>query len=141
MGYRIERTVEVEWGDCDSAGIVYFPQYFRFLDACIAQLLANVMETNKRDWMPRYNVVGYPIVDTGATFRSPTSYGDVLTIESTVTGVGRTSFSVEHRVMKGDELAVEAYEKRVWVGPDPESPGGFRPVPIPGEVKTALLRG
>lgn len=26
------RTVRIEWGDCDPAGIVYFPRYFAIFD-------------------------------------------------------------------------------------------------------------
>ena len=27
------RTVKIEWGDCDPAGIVFYPRYFAFFDA------------------------------------------------------------------------------------------------------------
>ena len=27
------RTVRIEWGDCDPAGIVYYPRYFQMFDA------------------------------------------------------------------------------------------------------------
>ena len=36
--------------------------------------------------------------------------------------------------MRGDKVAIEAYEKRVWVGKDPENPDRLRSVPIPDEV-------
>ena len=28
----VSRNVRVEWGDCDPAGIVYFPRYFEYFD-------------------------------------------------------------------------------------------------------------
>ena len=28
----VTRTVRIEWGDCDPAGIVYFPRYFEYFD-------------------------------------------------------------------------------------------------------------
>ena len=28
------RTVRVQWGDCDPAGIVFYPRYFEWFDAC-----------------------------------------------------------------------------------------------------------
>lgn len=32
------RTLQVEWGDCDAAGIVHFPRYFAWFDAVLQQL-------------------------------------------------------------------------------------------------------
>ena len=28
------RTIRVQWGDCDPAGIVFYPRYFEWFDAC-----------------------------------------------------------------------------------------------------------
>lgn len=27
------RTIRIEWGDCDPAGIVFYPRYFEWFDA------------------------------------------------------------------------------------------------------------
>ena len=32
------RTIRIEWGDCDPAGIVFYPRYFEWFDACAAAL-------------------------------------------------------------------------------------------------------
>ena len=37
-----KRTIHVEWGDCDPLGIVYFPRYFEFFDACTNALFERV---------------------------------------------------------------------------------------------------
>ena len=47
---------------------------------------------------------------------------------------------VGHRVLKGDQVAIEAHETRVWTGRDPEDPSRIKAVPIPDEV-VAALRG
>jgi 4-hydroxybenzoyl-CoA thioesterase len=36
--------------------------------------------------------------------------------------------------MKGDELGVEGFETRVWVGHDATRPGGIRAKPLPQEL-------
>lgn len=45
---------------------------------------------------------------------------------------------MHHRILKGDDLAVEGFETRVWVGQDPENPEGIKAQPIPEEVVSAL---
>ncbi|WP_157016369.1 acyl-CoA thioesterase [Mesorhizobium xinjiangense] len=132
------REVEIEWGDCDAAGIVFYPRYFAIFDASTAYLFEKALGMKKIAWAKKYGIVGIPMVDTGAKFIVPSRYGDVIAIESRVTGFGRSSFDVEHRVFKDDALAIEAREKRVWAEPHPDEPGRIRGAALPVEVVEAL---
>lgn len=135
------REVEIEWGDCDAAGIVFYPRYFAMFDASTAYLLAAAIGMKKIEWTEHFGIVGIPMVDTGAKFMIPSRYGDVIAIETRATEIRRSSFSVEHRVFKGDALAIEAHETRVWAGKDPQDPSRIKGYPIPSEVVEALSRG
>ncbi|HEV7276781.1 MAG TPA: acyl-CoA thioesterase [Devosiaceae bacterium] len=130
------REVEIEFGDCDPAGIVFYPNYFRFFDAATAGLLFEALGSRKSEWLGRFDVVGIPMVDTGAKFLRPSRFGDVVRIETTVTAIGRSSFQVAHRLLNSGELAVEAHEKRVWAGRAED--GSLRARTIPDEVRLAL---
>ena len=127
------RKISVEWGDCDPAGIVWYPRYFEWFDASTAALFAaagvsnNVMHKS-------YRIVGIPMVDTRARFFIPSGFEDELTIESTVTEFRRSSFDVHHRMLKNGQLAVEGFETRVWTVRDPDDPERLRSQPIPAEV-------
>jgi 4-hydroxybenzoyl-CoA thioesterase len=130
--------VHIEFGDCDPAGIVFYPNYFRYFDAATARMLQNATGLKKADLIRKYGIAGIPMVDTGANFKKPCRFGDVVTIESRVIEFGRSSFKVEHRLLHEGDLAVEAHEKRVWVERDPDDPEQIRPKAIPDEVKRAL---
>jgi 4-hydroxybenzoyl-CoA thioesterase len=77
--------------------------------------------------------------DTRARFLVPSKFGDVVTVESWIKEFRRSSFDVEHRLLKGEVLAIEAWETRVWVGRHPDNPDGIKAKPIPEEV-IALFR-
>ena len=132
------RNVEIEWGDCDAAGIVFYPRYFAMFDASTAYLFEKALDMKKIAWTKAYGIVGIPMVDTGAKFIVPSRYGDVITIETSASRIGRSSFDIAHRVFKGETLAIEAQEKRVWTGRDPDDPTRIKAVPIPDEVVAAL---
>ncbi|MGH6924819.1 MAG: acyl-CoA thioesterase [Propylenella sp.] len=135
------RTIEMEWGDCDPAGIVFYPRYFAYFDACTAHLLDRALGMKKIAWTRHYGVVGTPMVETRASFKVPSRFGDVLTIETRVKAFRRSSFDIEHRLLKeSGALAVEGFETRVWTGRDPDDPTRLRSVPIPQEV-IERLRG
>ena len=127
------RTVRIEWGDCDPAGIVFYPRYFAMFDASTAMLF-EAAGLPKPEVRKRFGIVGWPMVDTRAKFMIPSSFGDDIVIESHIAKWGRTSFDVEHRVLRGEALAIEGFETRVWAAPHPDDPARIKGAPIPEEV-------
>ncbi len=105
------RTILIEWGDCDPAGIVFYPRYFAWFDAATAGLFA-AAELPIQKLFPDYGLAGMPMVDTRARFIVPSKFGDEVRIESTVTEFRRSSFDVRHQLLRGDTLAVEGPEPR-----------------------------
>jgi 4-hydroxybenzoyl-CoA thioesterase len=130
------REVLIEWGDCDPAGIVYFPRYFAFFDSCTAGHFA-AAGMPKPELLRKYDIVGFPVVDVRANFRRASSFGDLVTIETRIARWGSSSFDMEHRLLKNGELAIEGFEKRVWVARRNDS-DALTAVAIPEEVKAAL---
>ena len=128
-----KKDIQIEWGDCDPAGIVFYPRYFAWFDACTAGHFANA-GLPKFQMLKTYDIVGFPMVDTRAKFILPSKFGDVVTIETCITEFRRSSFDVEHRLFKEGALAIEAYETRVWVGRHPDDPERIKSQPIPEEV-------
>jgi len=130
------RTIRIEWGDCDPAGIVFYPRYFEWFDACAAALF-EVAGFLKGDLVARQGMV-IPMVDTRSRFLIPSGFGDELTVETTITRFGRSSFDVQHRILKGTDLAVECSETRVWARMDPAGAGRLKSQAIPEAVIQAL---
>ena len=133
------RTILVEWGDCDPLGIVFYPRYFAWFDASTIALFA-AGGLPKPVLLKTYKIVGFPLVDARARFIIPSRYDDEVRIESAITEFGRSSFQVRHQLFRGDELAVEAFEKRVCVAHDEEDPGRLKSAPIPAEVVEMFSR-
>jgi 4-hydroxybenzoyl-CoA thioesterase len=129
-------SVTIQFGDCDPAGIVYYPNYFRMFDNATAALLSAAFGMHKRAWLERFGIAGIPMVDTGSRFIVPSSFGDVIEIRSAITELGRSSFGVRHQVFRGDVLAIEATEKRVWVVRNAD--GSIRSAPLPDDVRALL---
>lgn len=132
------RKVRIEWGDCDPAGIVYFPRYAEWFDACTAALL-EAAGFPKADLVRTRGIV-IPMVNTRSEFLIPLRFGEETVVESTITRFGRSSFDVHHRMLKGEELAVECFETRVWTRMTPSGPATLKSEPIPEDVRASLSR-
>ena len=128
------KEIHIEWGDCDPAGIVYFPRFFEYFDACTNALFEKA-GFRKAEMLKAYGLLGIPMIDTRAQFYVAASFGETVAIETRIVEWGCSSFQVEHKLYKGDELAAEGVEKRVWTVRDPQSQRGMRSEPIPEEVK------
>jgi 4-hydroxybenzoyl-CoA thioesterase len=130
----------IEWGDCDPAGIVFYPRYVEWFDACTTALfLAAGMPIQQL--FKSHGVVGFPLVDVKARFIVPSSFGDELIAESTVLEFRRSSFLLRHQYFKDRILAVEGVETRVWAGPDPSDPKRMKAQPLPADVIARLSAG
>ncbi len=129
-----KRMIMMEWGDCDPAGIVYFPRYLEYGDSCTHALFERVGLPKPR-MQEKYGIVGIPIVDVHVRFLLPSSYSETLSVESSITEWGRSSFTVNHRFLRGRELAVEISEKRVWSARAADGSGRLESKEVPAEVK------
>lgn len=135
------RVVRIEWGDCDPAGIVYFPRYFEIFDAQTAALIERATGMTKLEALKVYDFVGYPVVDLKARFLAPSRFGDDVVIETSCAALKRSSFEIVHRLHNRGSLAIEAFETRVWAGRDPHNPDKIKSKPIPDEVAAKLKGG
>ncbi len=99
--------------------------YYLWLEAAYGQL--------EGDWAP-FNQAWASM----EKFIIPSRYGDVIRIETQATEIRRSSFDIQHRVYKGEALAIEARETRVWAGKDPDNAERIKGYPIPDEVVAAL---
>ena len=132
--FTIRRTVRIEWGDCDPAGIVFYPRYFAMFNHSTELLIEQALGVKKYTLNRQYGLGGYPSVASKAHFLLPTRYGDDVEIESAFTKIGRSSFSIHHKLTLDGALAVEANETRVWAIRDPSRAGGFRAEPLPAHM-------
>ena len=128
------REILIEWGDCDPFGIVFFPRYFEYFDACTNALFHKALGFPKAEMLKRFQIAGIPLVQASCNFFVPSSFGDVVSVESCVTKWGTSSFSVEHKLFRGETLAVEGLEKRVWTVRVSGDPTKAKSQAIPKEV-------
>jgi 4-hydroxybenzoyl-CoA thioesterase len=129
--------VIVGWGDCDPAGIVFYPNFYRWMDDAAHKLFASV-GLGWRDMEAKYGVPGMPLVSTHADFRSPARFDDALRIESHVSDYGTKSLTVSHVMHNGDRVVCEGWERRIWMASPVGGDGRMTTAPIPEEVKAAL---
>jgi len=132
MAFTNSRTVRIEWGDCDAAGIIFYPRYFEIFDASAAALFERALGITKYQMFKTLPFAGFPLVKTNARFLRPTRFGDDVTVESTIE-FGRSSFEITHRLSLNGDVCAECTEMRVWTVRDAAT-GALKSSPVPENV-------
>lgn len=103
---------EVHWGDCDPAGIIFYPTYFRWMDAATWAFMGQVGFTPKRMKTEHRSM---PLVSADCQFVLPAVQGDKCEVRSRIARFGGKSFVVAHEMMRADGTTLaRGSETRVW---------------------------
>ena len=103
----------VEWGECDPAQIVFYPNIYRWFDKSSHDMMKH-HGFGQAEMIERHGIVGFPLIETHAEFRKPMRWGDHLLITSGIESHSRKTFTVTHKIYNSDELCVHGHETRIW---------------------------
>src|SRR5262245_3663688 len=70
-----KRLIRVQWGDCDPAGIVFYPRYFEWFDASTILLFEKATGLTKIKMLEKYNGAGMALLEARAVFKVASHYG------------------------------------------------------------------
>ena len=135
MAKEIVYTVRVEFGDCDPARIVWFPNFFRWIDAASRHFFVECGVPSWHETERTLGVIGTPLVDTHARFVKTASYGDTLQVHVSIAEWRGKSFVQRYRVLRDADLIMECDEVRIFAGRKDGDPTGIRALPIPAVIR------
>lgn len=126
--------ITVRFGDCDPAGLVYYPVLFHYCHTAMEEFFAARCGRSYARLMEERRV-GFPTVNVRAEFFAPFVYGDVAEVEVWASAVGRTSVTFEYRLRRASDRTLCASATHVQVSMDLD---GRRPVPLPEDLRRAF---
>ena len=124
-GNYLSVRVQVGWGDCDPAGIVFYPRFYAWMDA-VSHVLAREIGISRESMLPpAADLVGFPVVGTQAQYVAPARMDDLLEVRTWVARIGRTSLSLRHEILRiepdGSETPIaRGREDRVFIVQGPQ---------------------
>jgi 4-hydroxybenzoyl-CoA thioesterase len=123
----------VRFGDCDPAGIVFYPRYFEMFNSLVEDWCRDELQfsfpeiINARGW-------GLPTVHLEVDFVAPSSFGDLLSAELSVRSFGTSSVTVDI-ILRGQDGRDRVRGKVVLVLIDRKL---NRSISIPDELRARL---
>ncbi len=128
--------ITVRFGDCDPAGLVYYPALFHYCHAAMEEFFAARCGVSYARLMAERRL-GFPTVNVRAEFFAPFVYGDEALVEVWASAVGRTSVTFEYRLRRASDRTLCASATHVQVAMNLDE---RRAVPVPEDLRRAFER-
>ncbi len=125
----------IEFGDCDPARIVYYPNFLRWMDAASRHFFVAAGVGSWSELERTTGILGTPLVDVTAKFVRPATYGEEITVESWIHEWRSKSFVMKHVIRRGDDVLVEGEEIRVFARRHPDDPARIQAVLPPEAIR------
>ena len=135
-------SVTVQFGDCDPAGIVFFPNFSRWMDAASLSFFMQCGLPPWRELVKSRGIVGTPLLEINTKFFKTVTYGETITITTHVEEWRDKVFIQVHRVTRavagqasGEDLICEGREVRAFTRRDADNPDRLRAMPVPEDIR------
>lgn len=135
MTKTVTMQVDVRFGDCDPAGIVWFPNFHRWMDAASLHYFMscgvpawNVLEQTT-------GIIGTPLLEHATRFVKSVTFGERIEIHTHVAEWREKVFVQKHRVTRGTDLICEGSETRVFCVRDKDDKRRIRSIAVPEDIR------
>ncbi len=138
--FNCRRDVEVRFADTDAMGHVNNAAYLTYCEIARAAYYEQV--TGRPLPLGVHGAEeGMILAEVRVTYRSPSFYGEILTVETRVRSIGSSSFAMEHRITAPESrygaARLVAVADSILVSYDYAAE---RPIPVPAELAAAMER-
>ncbi|MDX9745454.1 MAG: thioesterase family protein [Syntrophales bacterium] len=134
--FQFIRERQIGWGDLDSAGIVYYPRYYEWIDTTNHFMFDAIGLNHKMLLHCRH--LQFPLVESRCTYIKPGRYMDKIRIISEIEEIARKTITLKTRIVLAEDhsLLAEGMEKRICI--DASDPEHLKAQDIPEDILTML---
>lgn len=94
---------QVQFGDIDYAGIVYYPRFLHYLHVALEEFFGSEIGIDYPTVLKKHRI-GFPTVHLELDFQKPLQYADRIEVEIDVIDMGKSSITWGYRVyLSGEE--------------------------------------
>ncbi len=129
----IEYTFEVKWGDTDAAAIVFYPNFYKWMNEASHHYFAEI--GYKPSKLFEEEKVGMPLLEATCQFKTPLLFEDIVTVYSTISEVRNKVIMMEHVFKREETVVATGKEVRAWTSFE----GTPKAIPVPEKLREKAL--
>ena len=127
--------VKVMFGDCDPAGIVFFPNFCKWMDASSLHFFMECGVPPWRELVKTVGIIGTPLLEIHTKFMRTATYGETLQVYTSVEEWRDKVFIQKHVIQRGDVVLCEGRETRAFVVHPPGEPDRIKAISVPADIR------
>ena len=119
--------VKIYYEDTDAGGVVYYANYLRYMERARTEFLLE-----KGIDVAEYHNKGilFAVVHVDVRYKRPAKLGEIIEVTTEVTEMTHVTILIEHKILRGDDLLVEATVKLACIS------GNGKPQRLPEKIKS-----
>lgn len=129
-----EYHFRVEWGETDTAGIVFSPNFYKWMDQAIHYYFESIGYPLSA--LVKDEKIGIPVVESKCSFQKPLYFADKVVLHTTIIELRDKTLKFGHEFIKDDEKVAEGYQIRVLASIGGEK---VKAIPIPQPMRQAMI--
>jgi acyl-CoA thioester hydrolase len=110
----------VYYEDTDAQGVVYYANYFRFLERARTEWLRALGVDQVRMLTVERRM--FVVVSTRADFIAPARFNDEIVATASLSALARATFDIEQKIFRGSQLLLESSVKVALLDADTLKP-------------------
>ncbi len=128
----------IMWGDLDALGIVFYPRYYEWFDACAHQFFEVIGIPQDRLWKD-HNII-FGLAETRCRYLSAGRYHERVKILTRLQNLNKKGLTLEHHIVRSEDgqCIVVGTENRICM--DTKNPLELKVATIPEMVYQALQK-
>lgn len=124
---------KVRLGDTDMGGIVYYPNFHKWMDEATHEYLGAIGLSSSKLFSEQN--IGVPLLESQCNIHHPLFFEDSVEILSSVAELYNKVFKISHRFYKDERVVAEGSEIRAWATFE----GELKAHPIPQDIREKML--
>jgi len=107
-----KHSIFIEWGDTDAAGIVFFPNFYKWMDESTHALFREMGLSTA--YLMKEKNIGLPILEAHCEFISALYFEDSVVVETQLEVLKPKVIKLNHRFTCEGKIVAEGYTVRCW---------------------------
>ena len=134
MNKEFSVEVRVRYADTDQMGVVYYANYFVWLEVARTEFLRSLGIDYRN--IEKEKQLALPVVEAYCRYKAPARYDEVIVIKTKISQVKNSTLRFDYKLInkENNELLAEAYTTHVFI--DKER----RPVRIPQQIREVFRK-
>ena len=125
----------VRFGECDPAGVVYYPVFFNWFHEAMEAWFEEALAVPYADVLKQF---GFPAAQTEASFQRPFRLGDAVSIELRIKRLGQSSFTLQFCCKSHELVCATGSVTCVCIRHSGQNGFDFASAPLPEHLREAM---